>query len=85
MRVRAILTQADEKMKQFDINMDKGAISNVDVIPPPSFSHWDTQFNYLYALVLYQRHLSTMLTNRIDTAKTQQSNKPSTNPAKSQQ
>ena len=35
-------------MKQFDINMDKGAISNVDVIPPPSFSHWDTQFNYLY-------------------------------------
>ena len=41
-------------MKQFDINMDKGAISNVDVIPPPSFSHWDTQFNYLYVALAHR-------------------------------
>lgn len=39
---------ADEKMKQFDINMSKGAISNVDIIPPPSYSHGDIPFNYLY-------------------------------------
>lgn len=35
-------------MKQFDINMSKGAISNVDIIPPPSYSHGDIPFNYLY-------------------------------------
>ena len=43
---------ADEKMKQFDINMSKGAISNVDIIPPPSYSHGDIPFNYLYVASL---------------------------------
>lgn len=41
--------QTDEKMKHFDISMDKGAITNVDIIPPPSFSHGDIPFTYLYA------------------------------------
>lgn len=35
-------------MKQFDIDMDKGALNNVDIIPPPSFSHGDIPFTYLY-------------------------------------
>lgn len=41
--------QTDEKMKHFDISMDKGALTNVDIIPPPSFSHGDIPFTYLYA------------------------------------
>ncbi|EYE92833.1 transcription factor TFIIIC subunit TFC1 [Aspergillus ruber CBS 135680] len=43
-----ILSFDYEKMKQFDINMSKGAISNVDIIPPPSYSHGDIPFNYFY-------------------------------------
>lgn len=35
-------------MKQFDIDMAKGALKNVDIIPPPSFSHGDIPFTYLY-------------------------------------
>lgn len=35
-------------MKQFDINMSKGATSNVDIIPPPSFTHGDIPFQYMY-------------------------------------
>jgi general transcription factor 3C polypeptide 5 (transcription factor C subunit 1) len=27
--------ETDDKMKQFDIDMSKGATSNVDIIPPP--------------------------------------------------
>ncbi|CAG8314966.1 unnamed protein product [Penicillium salamii] len=37
-----------DKMKQFDIEMDKGALKNVDIIPPPSFSHGDVPFHYIY-------------------------------------
>ncbi|RAL16809.1 transcription factor TFIIIC subunit TFC1 [Aspergillus homomorphus CBS 101889] len=37
-----------EKMKRFDIDMTKGITSNVDIIPPPSFSHGDMPFNYIY-------------------------------------
>lgn len=37
-----------EKMKEFDLDMSKGATSNVDLIPPPSFSHGDIPFNYFY-------------------------------------
>ncbi|KAL4781082.1 RNA polymerase III transcription factor IIIC subunit-domain-containing protein [Aspergillus varians] len=37
-----------KKMKEFDLDMSKGAISNVDIIPPPSFSHGDIPFNYFY-------------------------------------
>lgn len=48
------LTQIDDKMKQFDINMDKGALTNVDIIPPPSFSHGDIPFTYLYAYLRQQ-------------------------------
>lgn len=35
-------------MKQFDIDMAKGALTDVDIIPPPSFSHGDIPFTYLY-------------------------------------
>ncbi|KAL4938973.1 hypothetical protein BDV06DRAFT_231342 [Aspergillus oleicola] len=37
-----------QKMKSWDLDMSKGAISNVDIIPPPSFSHGDIPFNYFY-------------------------------------
>ncbi|KAI9370621.1 RNA polymerase III transcription factor IIIC subunit-domain-containing protein [Aspergillus egyptiacus] len=37
-----------KKMKQFDLDMSKGATTNVDLIPPPSFSHGDIPFNYFY-------------------------------------
>ncbi|KAL3477682.1 RNA polymerase III transcription factor IIIC subunit-domain-containing protein [Aspergillus californicus] len=36
------------KMKQFDLDMSKGITSNVDIIPPPSFSLGDIPFNYFY-------------------------------------
>ena len=39
--------RSDEKMKQFDLDMSKGAISNVDLIPPPSFSFGDVPFTYM--------------------------------------
>ncbi|PWY92153.1 hypothetical protein BO70DRAFT_424900 [Aspergillus heteromorphus CBS 117.55] len=37
-----------DKMKQFDLDMSKGAIANVDLIPPPSFSQGDVPFSYIY-------------------------------------
>ncbi|OQE35480.1 hypothetical protein PENCOP_c013G06099 [Penicillium coprophilum] len=37
-----------DKMKQFDIDMAKGATANADLIPPPSFSHGDVPFHYIY-------------------------------------
>ncbi|EKV10848.1 RNA polymerase III transcription factor subunit, putative [Penicillium digitatum] len=37
-----------DKMKQFDIDMTKGASGNADLIPPPSFSHGDVPFHYIY-------------------------------------
>ncbi|CAG8900386.1 unnamed protein product [Penicillium egyptiacum] len=37
-----------DKMKQFDIDMAKGATVNADLIPPPSFSHGDVPFHYIY-------------------------------------
>ncbi|CAG8124332.1 unnamed protein product [Penicillium salamii] len=43
-----ILSYDFDKMKQFDIEMDKGALKNVDIIPPPSFSHGDVPFHYIY-------------------------------------
>lgn len=39
-----------EKLKQFDIDMAKGALTNVDIIPPPSFSHQEVPFPYMYVL-----------------------------------
>jgi hypothetical protein len=39
---------AVEKIKQFDIDMSKGALQNVDLIPPPSFSQGDVPFQYMY-------------------------------------
>jgi general transcription factor 3C polypeptide 5 (transcription factor C subunit 1) len=36
----------DEKMKQFDLEMSKGTLSNNDIIPPPSFSQGDIPFTY---------------------------------------
>jgi general transcription factor 3C polypeptide 5 (transcription factor C subunit 1) len=35
-------------MKQFDISMNRGETQNVDIIPPPSFSHADIAFQYTY-------------------------------------
>ncbi|KAL4750098.1 hypothetical protein BDW72DRAFT_120898 [Aspergillus terricola var. indicus] len=37
-----------QKMKEFDLDMSKGAISNADILPPPSFSHGDIPFHYFY-------------------------------------
>ncbi|EHA23298.1 hypothetical protein ASPNIDRAFT_131427 [Aspergillus niger ATCC 1015] len=37
-----------DKMKQFDLEMSKGAITDVDIIPPPSFSFGDIPFTYIY-------------------------------------
>ncbi|CBF73674.1 hypothetical protein AN7997.2 [Aspergillus nidulans FGSC A4] len=37
-----------KQMKEFDLDMSKGAISNVDILPPPSFSHGDIPFHYFY-------------------------------------
>lgn len=34
------------KLKQFDLDMSKGALKNADIIPPPSFSHGDVPFTY---------------------------------------
>lgn len=41
-------TQAVEKIKQFDLDMSKGATLNVDLIPPPSFSQGEVPFQYMY-------------------------------------
>ncbi|RHZ49520.1 hypothetical protein CDV55_100126, partial [Aspergillus turcosus] len=41
-----ILSFDYDKMKQFDIDMSKGATSNIDIIPPPSLSHGDVPFTY---------------------------------------
>lgn len=38
-----------DKMKKWQINMSKGAITDVDIIPPPSFSQGDIPFQYMYA------------------------------------
>ena len=38
-------------MKQFDIDMAKGAAENADLIPPPSFSHGDVPFHYMQELL----------------------------------
>lgn len=37
-----------EKLKQFDIDMGKGALTDVDIIPPPSFSIQEVPFPYMY-------------------------------------
>ncbi|KAF7715708.1 Uncharacterized protein PECH_008536 [Penicillium ucsense] len=37
-----------EKLKQFDLDMGKGATINTDLIPPPSFNHGDVPFQYVY-------------------------------------
>ncbi len=37
-----------DKITQFDIDMSKGALQNVDLIPPPSFSQGDVPFQYMY-------------------------------------
>jgi hypothetical protein len=47
--------QAVEKIKQFDIEMTKGATLNVDLIPPPSFSQGEVPFQYMYV----RRHLGS--------------------------
>ncbi|KAI9035678.1 transcription factor TFIIIC subunit TFC1 [Aspergillus affinis] len=43
-----ILSFDYDKMRQWDLDMTKGVISNVDIIPPPSFSHGDVPFGYIY-------------------------------------
>jgi general transcription factor 3C polypeptide 5 (transcription factor C subunit 1) len=41
-------TRVVEKIKQFDIDMSKGATVNVDLIPPSAFSQGDVPFQYMY-------------------------------------
>ncbi|KAK1145097.1 tau 95 subunit of transcription factor TFIIIC [Aspergillus melleus] len=43
-----ILSFDYDKMREWDLDMTKGVISNVDIIPPPSFSHGDVPFGYIY-------------------------------------
>ncbi|OOQ89026.1 putative RNA polymerase III transcription factor subunit [Penicillium brasilianum] len=43
-----ILPYELEKIKQFDIEMTKGATLGVDLIPPPSFSQGEVPFQYIY-------------------------------------
>ena len=38
---------AVEKLKQFDIEMGKGASTNADIIPPSSFGQQDVPFLYM--------------------------------------
>jgi general transcription factor 3C polypeptide 5 (transcription factor C subunit 1) len=40
-----------DKLKQFDIDMGKGALRDVDIIPPPSFSSGDVPFPYMYVFL----------------------------------
>ncbi|PYI35918.1 RNA polymerase III transcription factor IIIC subunit [Aspergillus indologenus CBS 114.80] len=59
-----------ERMKQFDLDMTKGITSNVDIIPPPSFSHGDLPFNYIYRQnPTMQKSIDT--TGKITTVNTQ--------------
>ncbi|KAJ5398504.1 hypothetical protein N7465_008993 [Penicillium sp. CMV-2018d] len=63
-----------DKMKQFDIDMAKGAAQNADLIPPPSFSHGDVPFHYIY------RQNPTVkqaigLSGKLETVNTQTANK----------
>ncbi|EFR00921.1 hypothetical protein MGYG_03924 [Nannizzia gypsea CBS 118893] len=37
-----------EKLKKFELDLSKGATSNVDIIPPPALSNNDVAFQYLY-------------------------------------
>ncbi|KAJ5177219.1 uncharacterized protein N7482_003096 [Penicillium canariense] len=43
-----ILPYELEKIKQFDLDMRKGALLNADLIPPPSFSQGEVPFQYIY-------------------------------------
>jgi hypothetical protein len=73
-------------MKKYHIDMSKGATANVDIIPPPSFTQGDIPFQYMYASHFFKNSgTCANLPPSQGTAKTQQSNKPSANPAKSSQ
>ncbi|KAK2865428.1 hypothetical protein FQN49_003583 [Arthroderma sp. PD_2] len=37
-----------DKLKKFELDLTKGATSNVDIVPPPSLSNNDVAFQYLY-------------------------------------
>ncbi|KAF3479742.1 transcription factor tau subunit sfc1 [Arthroderma uncinatum] len=37
-----------DKLKEFELDMTKGAVSNVDIVPPPALSNNDVAFQYLY-------------------------------------
>ncbi|KAJ5182485.1 RNA polymerase III transcription factor subunit [Penicillium capsulatum] len=43
-----ILPYELDKLKEFDIEMSKGAQKNADLIPPPSYSHETVPFNWMY-------------------------------------
>ena len=38
----------DEKAKLFRFDHSKGVQQNTELIPPPSFTHFSTPFNYSY-------------------------------------
>ncbi|KAF9891500.1 tau 95 subunit of transcription factor TFIIIC [Aspergillus nanangensis] len=69
-----ILSFDYEKMKEFDLNMEKGATSNVDIIPPPSFSHGEIPFSYIYRQNPTVRR-SIDISGKITTVNTQQAAK----------
>ena len=37
-----------DRLKQFKFDMSKGVETNADIIPPPSWSHFQVPFNYAY-------------------------------------
>lgn len=43
---------ADEKMKSFDLDMSKGPRLNIDLVPPPRWSHVTIPFNYSLVIIL---------------------------------
>lgn len=60
-KIASTNTHAVEKIKQFDIDMSKGALRNVDLIPPPSFSQGEVPFQYMYVpryLELFTRDIT---------------------------
>lgn len=69
-----ILSYDYDKMKRFDLDMTRGATSDVDIIPPPSFSRGDYPFGYMYRQnPTVKQSIDT--TGKITTVNTQQATK----------
>ncbi|EEP79109.1 predicted protein [Uncinocarpus reesii 1704] len=47
-KVERVHVFRNEKLKNFELDMSKGVTTNVDIVPPPSFSHVEMPFKYNY-------------------------------------